>query len=69
MVYASMHDITGRNAARARKERDYAQSRGVDLHIVELDVTSQESANQAEQAILAEQAISMWSCIMPDTWL
>lgn len=54
-VYASMRDIRGRNAARARNELDYAQSRGVDLHVVELDVTSQESANQAVQAILEEQ--------------
>lgn len=54
-VYASMRDITGRNAARANREREYAQSQGVDLHVVELDVTSQESANQAVQTILAEQ--------------
>lgn len=54
-VYASMRDITDRNAARARKELDYAQSHGVDLHVVELDVTSQESANQAARTILAEQ--------------
>lgn len=54
-VYASMRDITGRNAARTRKELDYAQSHGVDLHVVELDVTSQESANQAVQTLLAEQ--------------
>ncbi len=54
-VYASMRDITGRNASRSRKELDYAQSHKVDLRIVELDVTSQESANQAVQTILAEQ--------------
>lgn len=50
-----MRDITGRNAARSRKELDYAQFRQVDLRIVELDVTSQESANEAVQNILAEQ--------------
>jgi Short-chain alcohol dehydrogenase of unknown specificity len=54
-IYSSMRDITGRNAARANKEREYAQSHRVDLHVVELDVTSQESANQAVQTILAEQ--------------
>jgi NAD(P)-dependent dehydrogenase (short-subunit alcohol dehydrogenase family) len=54
-VYASMRDIGKRNAARAQKEHDYATARGVDLRIVELDVTSQESANQAVQTILAEQ--------------
>jgi NAD(P)-dependent dehydrogenase (short-subunit alcohol dehydrogenase family) len=54
-VYASMRAITGRNAARARKELDYAQSRQVDLRVVELDVASQESAHEAVQSILAEQ--------------
>lgn len=47
--------VTGRNATRAIKELEYARSRGVDLHVVELDVTSQESANQAVQTIMAEQ--------------
>jgi NAD(P)-dependent dehydrogenase (short-subunit alcohol dehydrogenase family) len=55
IVYASMRDSTGRNAARARQELDYAHSHGVNLRIVDLDVTSQESANQAIQTILAEQ--------------
>lgn len=54
-VYASMRDIKGRNAAHAQKERDYAMARGIDLRVVELDVTSQESANQAIQSILVEQ--------------
>ncbi len=54
-VYASMRDIRGRNAVRAQKEYDYAAAHGVDLRIVELDVTSQESANQAVQTILTEQ--------------
>jgi NAD(P)-dependent dehydrogenase (short-subunit alcohol dehydrogenase family) len=54
-VYASMRDIEKRNAARAQQERDYATARGVDLHVVELDVTSQKSADQAVQTILAEQ--------------
>jgi NADP-dependent 3-hydroxy acid dehydrogenase YdfG len=54
-VYSSMRDITGRNADRMQKERDYATTRKVDLHVIELDVTSQESANQAAQTILAEQ--------------
>ena len=50
-VYASMRDVTARNAARARKELDYAQSHGVDLHVVERDVTSQESANWKTQCL------------------
>ncbi len=54
-VYSTMRDTTGRNAERTQKERDYATTRKVDLHVIELDVTSQESANQAAQTILAEQ--------------
>jgi NAD(P)-dependent dehydrogenase (short-subunit alcohol dehydrogenase family) len=54
-VYSSMRDIKGRNVDRAQKERDYAQSHHVDLRVVELDVTSQDSANQVVQTILAEQ--------------
>ena len=54
-VYSSMRGIGERNAERAQKERDYATTHKVDLHVVELDVTSQESANQAAQTILAEQ--------------
>ncbi|GHO63280.1 short-chain dehydrogenase/reductase [Ktedonobacter sp. SOSP1-52] len=54
-VYSSMRGTTGRNAARVQEEREYATANGVDLHVVELDVTSQESANQAIQTILSEQ--------------
>ena len=54
-VYTSMRGIGERNAEHAQKERDYATARGVELHVVELDVSSQDSANQAVQTILAQQ--------------
>jgi NAD(P)-dependent dehydrogenase (short-subunit alcohol dehydrogenase family) len=51
-VYASMRDIGGRNAAQAAAVREEAKARGVDLRVVELDVTSESSAEAAIQAIL-----------------
>lgn len=54
-VYASLRDIEGRNAARARALRDQAFARGHDLRIVELDVLSQDSADHAVQTIVAER--------------
>lgn len=55
IVYASLRDVEGRNAARARALRDQAFALGHDLRIVELDVLSQDSAELAVQTILAEQ--------------
>ncbi|CAG4890139.1 SDR family oxidoreductase [Paraburkholderia saeva] len=46
-VYASMRDITGRNASRVRELRDYAFAGGFDIRALELDVLSQESADSA----------------------
>ncbi len=54
-VYASMRAINGRNADRAEHEREYARAQGVDLRVIELDVASQESVDQAVQVILKEQ--------------
>ncbi len=50
-VYASMRAVEGRNAGRARQEREYARAHGVDLRVIEMDVASQESVDQAVQAI------------------
>ena len=54
-VYASMRDIHGRNAPRARELRDWSFAHGYDLRAVELDVLSQASADAAVQAIVGEQ--------------
>ncbi len=54
-VYASMRDIKGRNAPQVRALVDYAFANGYNLRAVELDVLSQESADQAVKTILGEQ--------------
>ena len=52
VVYASMRDPQGHNADHAASLREEA---GENLHVVELDVTSQDSADQAVATVLAEQ--------------
>lgn len=53
-VYASMRDVAGRNAGRANELLELGRSEGHDLHVVELDVQSQASADAAVSTILAE---------------
>jgi NAD(P)-dependent dehydrogenase (short-subunit alcohol dehydrogenase family) len=55
IVYASMRDITGRNAAQVADVGKYTRANGVDLRAVELDVSSQQSADAAIAKIVAEQ--------------
>jgi NAD(P)-dependent dehydrogenase (short-subunit alcohol dehydrogenase family) len=54
-VYASMREINGRNAAKARELRDWAFANGADVRALELDVLSQASADAAIAAIVGEQ--------------
>ncbi|MBN6152359.1 SDR family NAD(P)-dependent oxidoreductase [Xanthomonas sp. AmX2] len=54
IVYASMRDTAGRNAAQVAAAADYARSHGVDLRTLELDVLSQASADAAVAKVLAE---------------
>jgi NAD(P)-dependent dehydrogenase (short-subunit alcohol dehydrogenase family) len=54
-VFASMRDITGRNATHAAELRALGAADGIDLRIVELDVLSQNSANAAVASVV-EQA-------------
>jgi NAD(P)-dependent dehydrogenase (short-subunit alcohol dehydrogenase family) len=54
IVYASMREIAGRNAAQVQAARDYANEHGVDLRTIELDVQSQASADEAVARIVAE---------------
>lgn len=54
-VYASMRDIQGRNAPQVRALMDEGFAHGYNLRAVELDVLSQESADQAIHTILQEQ--------------
>ncbi len=55
VVYASMRDIAGRNAPRAAELRALAAARGLELHPLELDVLSQDSADAAAATIVREQ--------------
>ena len=55
VVYASMRDIAGRNSGRAAEMRSYAAAKGLQLHPLELDVLSQESADAAAATIVREQ--------------
>ncbi len=51
-VYASMRHPQGKNADRAQALLDTASTDGVDLHVVELDVQSQDSADAAVATVL-----------------
>lgn len=53
-VYASMRETTGRNALQVKEVEEYAATNSVDLHAIELDVLSQESADAAIKTIISE---------------
>ena len=53
-VYASMRDTTGRNAPAVEKLRQYGSQNKIDLRPIELDVASQDSADQAVRQIIAD---------------
>ena len=55
VVYASMRDIAGRNAGRAAELRSLAAAKSIQLHPLELDVLSQDSADAAAATIVREQ--------------
>lgn len=54
IVYAGMRDIGGRNAAQANMAHEYAREHHVELRSVELDVSSQSSADQAIATVLKD---------------
>lgn len=54
-VYATMRGVEGKNAAVAEALRSYSEENGVDLHVVELDVTSDASVQAAVERMLGEQ--------------
>lgn len=54
-VYASMRDLSGRNATSVRNLHEYATAHKVDLRPLELDVQSQESADRAIELIYQEE--------------
>jgi NAD(P)-dependent dehydrogenase (short-subunit alcohol dehydrogenase family) len=52
-VYAGMRDLDGHNAAQADAAARYSAEHGVELRPVELDVSSQESTDQAVATVLS----------------
>jgi NAD(P)-dependent dehydrogenase (short-subunit alcohol dehydrogenase family) len=54
VVYASMRETAGRNAAQVDAVKQWAQDNGCDLRAVELDVQSEVSVDAAVARILAE---------------
>jgi NAD(P)-dependent dehydrogenase (short-subunit alcohol dehydrogenase family) len=53
-VFASMRDISDRNAEHATELLDLAKADGLDLRVVELDVQSQASANAAVATVVEQ---------------
>ena len=53
-VFATMRDVGGRNAARRASVEAVATSEGVNLHVIELDVTSDDSVRRAVENALAQ---------------
>ncbi len=54
VAYASMRDLSGRNAHRAEEVAAWSRDNDADLRTVELDVQSEESAQAAVDRIIAE---------------
>ena len=52
--YASMRKTTGRNVPQVKEVEEYSNAHSVDLHAVELDVSSQESTDAALKTIVSE---------------
>jgi len=52
VVFAGMRDTTGRNAEQVRAAAQYVDEHKVDLRTVELDISSQDSADRAVASIL-----------------
>ncbi len=54
-VYASMLDVSGKNAKEVTEVERFAKERAVELHALELDVTSEKSVNMAVESILTDE--------------
>ena len=54
-VYAGVRDTTGKNAEVVRRLEDRSREEGVAIRAIELDVSSQESVDQAVAQVIAEQ--------------
>ncbi|NNC95138.1 MAG: SDR family oxidoreductase [Chitinophagales bacterium] len=54
VIYASMRNITGKNAKIAEELRIFAQEKKVDIHVIDIDVTDEASADSAVESIISE---------------
>ncbi|WP_417281000.1 SDR family oxidoreductase [Celeribacter sp.] len=54
IVYASMRDVAGRNAPHADALASLAQSEGLSLHTVEMDILSDSSVDAATNTVIAK---------------
>ena len=52
-VFASMREVSGKNAEQARAMRAWAEAKHVRLHVIELDVTDDKSVARAVQEALS----------------
>jgi NAD(P)-dependent dehydrogenase (short-subunit alcohol dehydrogenase family) len=52
-VFASMRGVNGKNAEKAAQLRQWAEQEDVNLHVLELDVTDEASAEAAAAAVVA----------------
>ncbi len=66
-VYASMRETAGRNAPQVKSVEEYAKKTKVDLRATELDVSSEQSAENAIKTIVAEHGRLVSSSSFRDT--
>ncbi|MDQ2815705.1 MAG: SDR family oxidoreductase [Actinomycetota bacterium] len=59
MVYAGMRDVSGRNKEHANEAARYSRDRQVALTAVELDVSSEDSVQQAARTVLAAHPLDV----------
>lgn len=51
-VFAAMRNVNGKNAAAAQELKTVAKQENLDLHVIEMDVTSDESVAKAVETVL-----------------
>jgi len=59
-VFATMRDISGRNAATREALQSLAEPEGWNLNVLDMDVTNESSVNRAVQQALDRAAPSTW---------
>jgi NAD(P)-dependent dehydrogenase (short-subunit alcohol dehydrogenase family) len=67
-VYASTRETAGRNAPQVEAAKQFSIDNRVDLRTIELDVASQQSADEAIRAIVQGDGRLDVVITMPGTW-